>query len=71
MREVYRSKKYAPEIVVKRYVRYFPYHAGFRVYEVDIKKNTVREYDTADLPETVKNAAIEGCDKAFGAVEWN
>ena len=73
IREVYRSSRYDERDVKRKYVRAWVCHEGsFRVYEVDGRNKTIREYDTSGegIPETVREKAISTKDQAFGAALW-
>jgi hypothetical protein len=74
MKVIWQSKDYAPEAILKRYVRYGPWDGGvFEFCEVgidrrfDLRQGTV----TADeLPRDLAEAAIAHYEVSMSYLEW-
>lgn len=72
MREVYRSTKYAPEVITKRYVAARSVGETYRVFEVGSDHKTYRETDVGadQIPEGVRETADCRISFCFNQVEW-
>jgi|JI9StandDraft_2_1071091.scaffolds.fasta_scaffold822700_1 hypothetical protein len=73
MTVTYQSKRYAPELVVERYVRRSSVDSSYTFCEVgedrrwDLRQGKV---DGEDIPEDIRSKADGLRDQAFGYVPW-
>lgn len=71
MQETYRSNCYAPDKVVKRYVRY-NYSGTYKVVEANAESYSIRELDAApaDIPQEIRDGALAVRNRFPAYVEW-